>query len=161
MLLVARETTVCLHLLKQHIARTETAWCFLVPRQESNLSLMMYDLWEQPIVLVYFKDLVKGVLWHCQGLLIDIPATYSLVSIEKQLVSNWALIRTTAQEGFDGSKQRVGFSELKIVKIGFKIRRFCFGLFKMVNVGILGSNIMEQGGMIVDFQNKVLRIMRP
>lgn len=76
-------------------------------------------------------------------MLVNAGATHSLVSIEKEPFAGWEPVQTPILEGFDGSKQRVGFTANKIIQIGSTIGNFCFGLFELNDTRILGSDLMS------------------
>lgn len=121
--------------------------------------LFCYDTWRHPLVIIDFCELDRETLWYLQKMLIDTGASYSIVSNEIKLFLDWIPSKMRLLQGFEVLEKMVGFSDLKVTRIGAKTEQLNFGLLNLDGVGIAGMDLLEKWGIIIDLPNRVLRRM--
>lgn len=143
------------HHYQYFTALIRLAQCFLQPRKGINYFLFLGAI--IPIILVKFRELDGKVLWHSQRMLVDTGASFSIVSNEMTLFSNWTPSSVKLLQCFEGSEKVVGFSDPQIVRTGMKMGRFNFDVVKLGHIGIIGMGLLDNWGIIIDLPNRVLR----
>lgn len=96
-------------------------------------------------------------LWNSQRMLIDTGASFSIMSKKITPFFNWTPSNVKLLEGFEGSEKMVGFSDLKVTRVGMKMGRFNFSLLNLGHIGIIGMELLDNWGIVIDLPIQVLR----